>query len=246
MRVRLGFAIAIHTHPDILLVDEILAVGDAFFKGKCYNKIRDLQESGVAIVLVSHDAQAMLDRCTRGMLFEQGKIVYNGSISDVLCKYEELLSVKAILEIEKNSDKSLKNPINPLRLSITFEDQNGLPIEFVMSGEPFYIIASIDSDYELEKMFLSIYIRSKEGNLIFNIRNDYYGLPSLFIKKGKSVVKISIHKLDLMPGSYTLSAVGINRSNERPLMNNQSVLLNVSGEKRGGGLINVDAEWIVG
>lgn len=87
MYARLGFAIATHVEPEILLVDEILSVGDAPFQEKCFAKIREFQERGVTIVLVSHATGLIAQFCERAVLLEQGKVVREGEARDVVEQY---------------------------------------------------------------------------------------------------------------------------------------------------------------
>lgn len=88
MQVRLGFAVATAMEPDILLVDEVLAVGDFNFRWKCLNKIRNLMRSGVSIILVSHNAADLARTCQTGLFLKSGRPVFFGVISDALSKYE--------------------------------------------------------------------------------------------------------------------------------------------------------------
>lgn len=78
MYVRLAFAIAVHVNPDILLVDEVLAVGDEPFQRKCMDKIREFQAEGRTIVLVSHSAEQVLELCDRAVVLSHGRVVYDG------------------------------------------------------------------------------------------------------------------------------------------------------------------------
>jgi len=243
MTVRLGFSIAVHTHPDILLVDEILAVGDASFTGKCYNKMKELQNSGVSIILVSHNAQAMLDRCSRGVLFNSGRMVAVDEISTIMSKYDELLAEK-LMSRAASSDSSMgDSKDNPLRIRMFLMDINNSYRETLEVGEPFYVVVEIDSDFDLDNTFISIYMNSKDGNLIFNVRNDYYDVSPVKLKKGFNTLKVLIKNLHLMPGGYTLNIVAINRSNEKPFMNNHNIIFNINGVKKGAGLLWVDADW---
>jgi lipopolysaccharide transport system ATP-binding protein len=88
MQIRLGFAIAIHVQPDILLVDEVLAVGDAEFQEKCFARITDLQRAGVTIVLVSHNLNTVETLCDRAVWIDQGRIVTLGSPQEVVARYQ--------------------------------------------------------------------------------------------------------------------------------------------------------------
>ena len=87
MLVRLGFAVAVHVQPEILLIDEVLAVGDAEFQSKCFNHIRRLREKGVTIIMASHDLPSIQKYTDRAMLLEHGRIVLEGKPAQVLHEY---------------------------------------------------------------------------------------------------------------------------------------------------------------
>lgn len=87
MYMRLGFSIAVHADPDILLIDEILAVGDLHFQQKCYDKLTKFQEEGMTIILISHSLDIVKHFCKRAILLEGGRIVKRGEIEEVAKKY---------------------------------------------------------------------------------------------------------------------------------------------------------------
>lgn len=87
MLVRLGFAVAVHVQPEILLIDEVLAVGDAQFQSKCFNHIARLREEGVTIIMASHDLPSIQKYTDRAMLLEHGRIVLEGKPAQVLHEY---------------------------------------------------------------------------------------------------------------------------------------------------------------
>ena len=90
MLARLGFSVAIHTEPDLLLVDEVLAVGDAAFQAKCLAKIDELRASGVTIFFVSHDAPSVRSLCQRALLLANGRLEIDGPVEEVLARYQEM------------------------------------------------------------------------------------------------------------------------------------------------------------
>jgi lipopolysaccharide transport system ATP-binding protein len=92
MNVRLGFAVAAHLEPEILIVDEVLAVGDAEFRRKCLDKMQDVSEGGRTVLFVSHNMHAIRELCQRGILLEGGKIVHSGPTDEVVDKYLSLAS----------------------------------------------------------------------------------------------------------------------------------------------------------
>lgn len=95
MYMRLAFAIAIHVDPDILLVDEVLAVGDERFQRKCFAKLREFQERGKTIIFVSHDASAVRELCSRAILFYHGEMVADGDPDRILTEYRSVIEEDA-------------------------------------------------------------------------------------------------------------------------------------------------------
>lgn len=91
MRVRLAFAVAAHLDPEILILDEVLAVGDAKFQEKCLNRISEIRDSGITILFVSHSAQSVLDLCTHGVVLSEGRIVAHGTAREATAHYLESL-----------------------------------------------------------------------------------------------------------------------------------------------------------
>lgn len=89
MFLRLAFAVAVHTNPDIFLVDEILAVGDEPFQEKCLTRIRELKASGKALVIVSHDLDMIGELCNRGVLLRKGEVVHDGDIHEAIARLRE-------------------------------------------------------------------------------------------------------------------------------------------------------------
>lgn len=84
MFLRLAFSVAVHTHPDIFLVDEILAVGDEPFQRKCLSRVQEMKAAGTTLVIVSHDLDMIADICDRGILLEKGKIVVDGTVDEAI------------------------------------------------------------------------------------------------------------------------------------------------------------------
>jgi ABC-type polysaccharide/polyol phosphate transport system ATPase subunit len=95
MRVRLAFAVAAHLEPEILILDEVLAVGDVKFQEKCLNRIHEIRNSGVTVLFVSHSTQNVLELCTRGILLSEGCLVAEGTAKEVVHKYLESLDLSA-------------------------------------------------------------------------------------------------------------------------------------------------------
>ncbi|MGH3329319.1 MAG: ABC transporter ATP-binding protein [Streptomycetales bacterium] len=84
MFMRLGFSVAVHTEPDVFLIDEVLAVGDAPFRRKCRARIRQLRDEGRTLVIVAHDPHMLRQMCDRGVVLEQGGVIFDGAIGDAV------------------------------------------------------------------------------------------------------------------------------------------------------------------
>jgi len=104
MQVRLAFSIAIRAQSDILLLDEVLAVGDAIFQRKCYDYFKKLKKDARTVIFVSHDTSALQEYCDKGILVEKGEIVYEGKIEKVINKYVDILTKQEEERVEQSGD----------------------------------------------------------------------------------------------------------------------------------------------
>ena len=245
MTVRLGFAIAIHCEPDILLLDEILAVGDSAFQGKCFNRIFELQKKGTGIILVSHNDQVIYDRCNCALLVDKGSLLHSGNVSDVMMRYEELLSVNLSKKNEKEMAIHTETNENPLKCEIYIEDINKQIIDSINTNDSFYIVAELETEHELDKINWGISLHSRDNSRILYLINTYYNIPFINIKKGKNRLSVLIKNLNLMPGVYNLNTGFMNISSEKPFYNTKPLLFKVNGEKKNTALFDVDTEWEV-
>jgi lipopolysaccharide transport system ATP-binding protein len=243
MNVRLGFAIAIHCEPDVLLLDEILAVGDSSFQGKCFNKIFELQNSGVGILLVSHNDQVIYDRCNKAMLIDGGRTIALGSVSEAMFKYNQILIEKNLKNLSTISLEIGAEQNNPMKLNLSIENSINQKVESINPRDSFYIVVEIDSEYDLENLLWVISLTSKDNNRILYLYSKDYNIPMIKIKKGKTRLKVFIKNLSLLPGVYSLSTGFTNISNEKPFLNIKPIVFNVNGMKHSSALFDVDVVW---
>lgn len=113
MYVRLAFAVAVHSDPDILLVDEVLAVGDELFQRKCLEKIKEFQREGRSIILVSHSADQILNVCDRAVILNQGKLVKEGEVADAMAFLHQNYRDQLISEDATPAEKISSSPSAP-------------------------------------------------------------------------------------------------------------------------------------
>ena len=193
MFVRLGFAIAIHMEPDVLLIDEILAVGDAGFRSKCYNAIGKLQKN-TAIILISHSMPTIDKTCTHSLVIDKGKEIFHGKSIDAIEKYLELFdsSIDSIV-LEKDG----------LSCSGFNIFVNGIETNVINYGDNVTFRILINSEYSIQL----------ESRLIFH-RKDMLEVAECYspmvgklinFKNGKSCLQINIKEFILSSSQYIVS-----------------------------------------
>lgn len=141
MYVRLAFAVAVHTDPDILLVDEVLAVGDEAFQRKCMDKIREFQREGRTIVLVSHSAAQVMDICERAVVLQHGEVAFVGSATEATKVHREIMEGKRRQNAE---DLDHDAPEEYAVTGIRVLDSLGEPVRDVNPGDDIQIEITVD------------------------------------------------------------------------------------------------------
>jgi lipopolysaccharide transport system ATP-binding protein len=244
MTVRLGFAIAIHCEPDILLVDEILAVGDVSFVGKCYNKINQLQENGTGIILVTHNTQAILDFCQRGILLNNGKQLFDTTTSKAIKNYEILLN-REKLNKRENNNIEISAEKNIIKSRCFIKGLENSADNEVSSDQPVTFCYEIISELDLDIAYVTFVISTSQGILLINIRNDLDNMGVIKIKKGINLVNITISALNLEGGSYPCYFVLFNREDDKPVLDHAFLNpgLIIKGVKKNDNIIIVERKW---
>jgi len=199
MFVRLGFAIAVHCEPDILLIDEILAVGDIGFRTKCYNKIAELKKN-CAIILVSHNMSAINRNVLNCIVLNSGEKIFYGKPSNAIQVYNKLFK-----EIEKDKIPTLKNSIAKINSFEIFNNSGEKSNEFY-HGEKISVVLnmSVRSDYSNFTVSINF----------FNFKNEFVaqchsGFNDVIFnnKKDEIKIKVEIPNLVLNPGEYKISVI---------------------------------------
>jgi lipopolysaccharide transport system ATP-binding protein len=205
--MRLGFAVAIHVDPDILLIDEILAVGDQAFQNKCLSKISELKSQGVTILFVSHKLEAVQDLCDRAIWLEDGGIQQVGQADRVVAGY--VAAVEEQLEAKLQHQNIVGAPSTRsgmLRIrDVKMMDAEGKPRWTFRSGEPVRIRIKYESTERVERPVFSIMIHRSDGVYIsstntYNI--DPFEVGSI---EGRGELVVTIDRLDLYEGDYLVS-----------------------------------------
>lgn len=216
MYVRLGFSVAINVDPDILLVDEVLAVGDETFQKKCIKKINEFKKSGKTIVFVSHDLKPVEEICDQVYLLHNGRLVKEGNPVDVISEYHKLLIGTSKLKVREEGPlledligrANGKNRWGSRELEITgvrFLDASGAETDYVKTGDPLAVHIHYNAHHEIENPVFGIAIYSETGIHITgpNTRKQNFPIASL---KGEGFVEYRMESVPLLPGTYHFSA----------------------------------------
>lgn len=202
MYVRLGFAVAVHTDPDILLLDEILAVGDEDFQRKCMKKISDVHGAGKTIVIVSHAISTVARMCENAVLLEHGHITSRGSAPDVVDSYLG----EAHAAVPDGDNSGTRWGSGEARIdSVTICDGRANPVGEIISGSPVIFRFSCSSSTRIEHPVVGIGVHSIDGIQIGGV-NLNATEPILQCIDGAATIELVLESLPLVPGAYLLSA----------------------------------------
>jgi homopolymeric O-antigen transport system ATP-binding protein len=167
MYVRLAFSVAAHVEPEVLLVDEVLAVGDAEFQSRCLGRMEDLSQSGRTVVFVSHNMQAVARLCDRAMLLHEGRLVRDGSSSDVVAQYLQTVMGTGSERVWPDLETAPGYDLARLR-SVRIVDERGDVVQAVDVRRPVGIEIGFEVLKDGEPLFPKIKLRNERGEVAFN------------------------------------------------------------------------------
>lgn len=197
MYVRLAFAVAAHLEPDVLIIDEVLAVGDAEFQKKCLGKIRDVSVGGRTVLVVSHNMTAIRNLTSRCLVMSGGKLVFDGSPMDAIKKYAEDLDQRRM--IEQSFGKGEHTAIK----SAYLVDESGLPTTNYIAGEPFRIELVVSTDGGMSYSVDIVLANADRQKLALGSLQAFHGI-TLPREAGTYRALMEIEPLWLASGDYSL------------------------------------------
>jgi len=202
MFVRLGFAVAAQVRPDILLVDEVLAVGDARFQARCHERIAQLRESGTIIILVSHDLWAVRQSCQQGLYIDHGHIHTQGDIATVLAAYNKQIQQEALLRLPKVNES--ENSSDYCSCDLDFLDEEGQPVTEIPLGAPATLRLYYRCDEPIPSPTLVVNFMAHNGPCASILRSRKAGWQVEKLE-GEGHLDVQIPNLRLNPGQYAVS-----------------------------------------
>ncbi|MBD2101136.1 ABC transporter ATP-binding protein [Leptolyngbya sp. FACHB-261] len=249
MAARLGFSCAIHTEPDILLIDEVLAVGDSRFRAKCLRKLHELRQKQTAFILVSHNAHTILTVCESAIYLKKGAMITAGETPAVVNQYEKDLFFDGVEKgvgpkffAEKPESESTGLDIT----GVVFRNGQGEIVEAPVSGEPAYIGISCKARRKLENVGASLVIKGLgEGGEAVLLMNSLGDKQVMNFLPGDHEIQVQMPYLGLKLGAYTLD-IFLKENGLYALDEVEAFVFTVEGEESvGRGLFYQPREWKV-
>jgi lipopolysaccharide transport system ATP-binding protein len=207
MFVRLAFAVAAHLEPEILLVDEVLAVGDAEFQRRCLGKMQEVSERGRTVVFVSHNMAAVQRLCSRAFVIDKGQIVYEGNAADAVAAYLDRTSPEqreGVSVIGDDSERFVGSGIARLR-KIVMTDLDGHLTSSVRLGEGFRVTMTYEAFEPIDEAIIELGISTTDGQRFATVQNTDHGGAPVRLAAGLNEITADI-AVTLLPGEFALEA----------------------------------------
>jgi len=204
MRLRLGFAVAAHLEPDILVVDEVLAVGDAAFQKKCITAMEELRGGGRTVLFVSHNMAAVENLCSRGIWIDAGLVRMDADARDVIKAYLGSYAGEEVSGPGLNFDSRSGN--GDIRFTrVEYLTLDGHPLAAPRSGDAFVMRVHYDVKQLVRHPSFGYRLFSSMGTLISDTSGKMHGISITMLKPGPGYIEITIESLPLVAGRYSLS-----------------------------------------
>lgn len=220
MYVRLGFSVSIHVEPEILLVDEVLAVGDMDFQERCMAKFREFREAGRTVVVVSHGLEQMRTFCDEAAWLHKGKLVDVGAAASIIDRYSG--KVKDQGEDPGEAYRFGTGEVQITRLELL--DSEGASLESLSTGDPIRVRLHYRCSQAMERPVFGCSMETREGFVVWGLHGMDAGFCPERLEPGEGSIDVVIPKMMLRPNRYFVSAaiqpstlVGVVDSIQRPV-----------------------------
>jgi ABC-type polysaccharide/polyol phosphate transport system ATPase subunit len=251
MAVRLGFSIAAHCDPDVLLVDEVLAVGDEAFSHRCLEKFAEFERAGKTILVVSHDLGLIAERCRRAIWLDRGRLSADGPAKETVALYRECVAReeggRRLEAARETPDVSTPPPQRigsgqALVEEVRLLDGAGNPAGRISSGEPAALEMRVRAAAPLSDFVFGFSVSTVSGTSVFGSNTDIDGLrPAEFAGQGR--VTLEIPALALAPGVYSLDAAAHARDGSPYDYRRDVLRFEVTADRAVAGVWNPPRRW---
>ena len=206
MYIRLGFAVAVHMDPDILLVDEVIAVGDESFQKKCMERMRQFQEDGKTILLVTHAVDGVRDMCSEAAVLVKGQLAAVGHPPEVIRVYRN--------QVGRTHTGEKIDHLTAVEIEgVTLTDSHGKPRPWFTAGEAMTVLAELSTNTPVDDPVFSVNIFDSAGQHIFGTNTDLRYMQTE-LAPGPARLRIDFETMPMREGNFTL-AVGVHSRDGR-------------------------------
>lgn len=210
MQMRVAFAVATAYRPEILIVDEALSVGDAYFQHKSFNRIREFQEQGTTLLIVSHDRGAIQSLCDRAILLESGTVIKDGNPEEVFDFYNAIIAEKENSTVEvkqlENGKAQTSSGTGEARVEeIGLYNSKGEAIEFARVGEEVLLKIKVKAHQQLPDLTLGYMIKDRLGQAMFGTNTHLLKKHIVNVEAGSEFEFNFKFKANLGIGSYSIT-----------------------------------------
>jgi len=223
MQMRVAFSVATARRPDILIVDEALSVGDAYFQHKSFDRIRRYRQQGTTLLLVSHDKQAIQSVCDRALLLDGGRLTKEGAPEEIMDYYNALIAERENATVrlqatETGKVQTVSGTGEATVADIALLDEHGERVEVVDVGAPVTLQVRVKTNAAIPRMVLGYMIKDRLGQPMYGTNTHLKELPLEDVGAGEEVVYRFAFPMNLGPGSYSVATAIV--STETHLVNN--------------------------
>ena len=247
MFVRLGFAVAAHVNPDVLLIDEVLAVGDMAFQQKCMQRIHELKRLGTTMVFIAHNLSAVERICDRAILLADGEIAAQGEVGPVIQAYREQVTARehrrfkySVGQATEHLGRSTGVQVSAVRL------RNGhqQAAEAFETGAPMTVEVEYDCARRIERPIVTISIERLDG-LICHLASTRNRPGAVGVLEGKGSLRLTYPAMTLLPNTYGISVEITEEGRATPLETRKfiSMFTVTSAEHHDVGVVHLDHQW---
>jgi lipopolysaccharide transport system ATP-binding protein len=205
MRLRLGFAVAAHLDPDVLVVDEVLAVGDASFQKKCIKAMDGLRSSGRTVFFVSHNLAAVENLCSRGIWIDAGNIRMDGGAREVIASYMASFAGEQASGSDLSTTKNRLGSGEIRYTRLEYMSRDGTPCAMTRSGDPLVLRFHYRAEKTIRDPSFGFRLFTEMGTLITETGHRLNGIDIPKVEPGDGIIDVEIESLNLVPGQYHFS-----------------------------------------
>lgn len=210
MQVRVAFSVVTAIRPEILIIDEALSVGDAYFSHKSMARIREFRERGTTLLFVSHDPGAIQSLCDRAILLERGKMLMDGEPSEVMDYYNALIAEKENSSVEvkhlgNGAVQTISGTHEAVVESVGLFNAAGEPVEFVNVGEPVELRVQARVHGAIPRLVFGYMIKDRLGQPVFGTNTHHTQQALENLEDGQLIEYRVAFPMNFGPGSYTVS-----------------------------------------